>query len=46
MKTTQIEKAIKDAEHYQKESNDKIREWTIRKDERQRHLDTLRILNI
>tara|TARA_R110002167_G_scaffold72854_1_gene204537 strand:+ start:393 stop:530 length:138 start_codon:yes stop_codon:yes gene_type:complete len=42
---TLIEKAIKDAELYQKESSDKIREWSIRQEERQRHIDTLRILN-
>tara|TARA_R110000796_G_scaffold57968_1_gene133675 strand:- start:63 stop:200 length:138 start_codon:yes stop_codon:yes gene_type:complete len=42
---TLIEKAIKDAEFYQKESSEKIREWNIRREERQRHIDTLRILN-
>lgn len=45
MDESAIEKAIRDAELHQREANDKLREWNIRREERERHLDTLRLLN-
>ena len=40
-----MEEAIKDAELHQRQAQDKLREWSIRREERERHLDTLRSLN-